>query len=270
MSQVQSNKQKNSDKLQVPGVKVACGDCVGFSREILKDKKLCSAETSNIIATDKPCTRFKPDVDVVLDLIDPTKTFDLLVALMGRTPDSHLRKIGATFMRESITRSQGYYFGQKVYVRYRGAAGSNYLSNFMAAHIMYADHEMLRVGSRDGKIRMTFVGSARGAVFADSVFMPRRETMFNKGRLVDPDAQTLIARRLRSEELYELDMVDLLKGDVPTIDHVFKENGIKKSKKEGHKDMLDIANAIDSGYNVRRRRTKSYSAEEGIDVTGDN
>lgn len=155
MSSVVRNVQKKV-LAELKSQKPTCGDCVGFCKEILKDKKLCNS-VGIITESSKICNKFKPNTYDLIPLIEEGKTFEALRTLVRGIPDDKLRIVGAMFMREHLTRNSGYNMGQKVYVRYRGQANSNYLSNFFSAYILYADKDMIRVTSQDGKCFMTYV-----------------------------------------------------------------------------------------------------------------
>lgn len=244
---------------------MSCGECAGFCREIIKDKKLCNSV--GIIASSKPCSQFKPNTHELIDLVEAGETFYMLAALMRRIPTEKLRLIGATFMREHKTRDTGYYMGQKVYVRYRGRASTDYLSNFMSAVVLYADADMVRIGSMSGKCHMTFTGKAQGAIYTTADFKKMRERMVKAGRYADPDVRALISKRLRCEEEYELGIIETSNpGEIPTIDRVFKENKVKKGK-TGPNDLVAIVNAIESGFEVKAKRTKNSKKE--LKVTGE-
>lgn len=237
---------------------LTCGECVGFSNEVIKDKKLCS--NAGIVVSGKPCKQFKPNTTELITLIEEGETFQALASLLKRIPDSKLRIVGATIMREHQTRLAGFHMGQKVYVRYRGMSRSNYMSNFMSAVILYADHEMLRVSSADGKCCMTFVGKATDAIYSKSAFDALRAKMVEADRYVDPDVRRLVAKRLRCEEEYELGIIESSDpGEIPTIDRVFKENKVAKKKPN---DLVAIVNAIENGFSVKDSGGSSPSSKK--------
>jgi len=227
--------------------KPTCGDCVGFDCEIIRDKRLC--QSAGIVDIQKPCRQFVPNTNNLSSLVAQEDTFIELARLVGQVNDNQLRHLGAVIMREKQTRNEGFGLGEKVYVRYRGLARSNYVSNFMSAFIMYADRNTVRVTSRDGKISMTFQGRARDAVMTADAFEPIREKMIKKGRYADPETQKAVSKHLRCLEEYELGLnEDIGKGEIPTIDKVFQSNKIKKVKGAG--DLISIVNAIESGYQL--------------------
>lgn len=245
-----SSMKKSIEKKVVDSLKSqkpTCGDCLGFNCEVIRDKSVC--ESRGIIATEKPCQQFVPDTDALRPLVEDEETFIGLSRLVASVDDTQLRKLGALMMREKQTRAAGYHMGQKVYVRYRGLARSNYLSNFMSAYILYADRTVVKIASRDGKIGMTFAGRARDAILSPEEFEPLRERMVKRGKYADPEVQRHVSRHLRCLEEYELGLTDEKgRGEIPTIDKVFKTNKVKQKK--GTNDLISIVNAIESGYEI--------------------
>jgi hypothetical protein len=192
---------------------------------------------------------------------------------MKGIPDDKLRIVGALFMRERITRSANYFLGQKVYVRFRGQAKSNYLSNFMSAHVLYADENIIRVGSVDGKCSMTLEGSAKDAVFRYKEFQPLYDKMKARGRLVDPESQRLVSKRLRAIEEYELGLIDTgCLSEISTIDRVFKANKVKKTKAKSPEtnDLVSIVRIIEQGHSVKARKKKPTKSKGTVVVDVSN
>lgn len=249
--------QKNIEAKVVDSLKdqkPTCGDCVGFNCEIVRDKKLCSER--GIISTQKPCRQFIPDTNSLSSLVEDEETFIALARIVNSIDESQLRKLGALIMREKQTRNAGYHMGEKVYVRYRGQARADYLSNFMTAYIMYADHNVIRVCSKNGKLTMTFSGRAQEALYSIETFEPIRQKMLKKHRYADPNVQRHVAKHLKTLEEYELGLSDKIDvGEIPTIDKVFKVNKVKKSKGTPN-DLVGIVSAIESGYEVAKTATK--------------
>ncbi len=204
-----------------------------------------------------------PNTNELSSIVEDEETFIGISRMVASVDDNQLRKLGALIMREKQTRAAGFQMGMKVYVRYRGLARSNYLSNFMSAYIMYADRDVIRVTSRDGKLTMTFAGKAREAVHTDEQFEPIRERMIKKARYTDPDVQKHVSKHLRCLEEYELGLTDQIDvGEIPTIDKVFKSNKVKKSKASGPNDLVSIVSAIESGYEVSGSKKKKKKAKK--------
>jgi len=260
--------QKNIEAKVIESLKeqrLTCGDCVGFECEIVRDKKLCCER--GIMETQKPCRQFVPDTNSLSSLVEDEETFIALSRIVNAVDDAQLRKLGALLMREKQTRAEGFNMGQKVYVRYRGQARADYLSNFMTAYIMYADKDVIRICSRDGKLTMTFSGRAQEAIYDDEAFEPIRLKMLKKKRYADPNVQKHVAKHLRTLEEYELGLSEKIDiGEIPTIDKVFKTNGVKKSKSN---DLVSIVNAIESGYSVKPERPKKGKSTTKKQVKGE-
>lgn len=255
MSVIQSNIDKKviaSLKSQKP----TCGECVGFSTEVVKGKKLCNG--CGVLDSSKPCSQFVPNTNDLREVVEDEGGFTALSRLIARVDDSKLRVLGAVIMREKLTREAGFQMGQKVYVRYRGQAKSNYLSNFMSAYIMYADREVVRIASRDGKINMTFTGRSRDAVISPDEFYALADRMRKRGKFADPEVHRQVAKHLRCLEEHELGLsAQMNEFDIPTIDTVFKANKIKKQKgKNQIDDLVSIVNSIEKGFDVAASKKK--------------
>lgn len=231
---------------------------MGLNKErLVNDKAPCCEH--GMIATSAVCNSFKPDIPELLSkegYIEPLLALSKLVSFVD---SKDLDLLAAVIQNEKRTRRYGMKFGQRVYVRYRGLAGANYMSNFMSAFVLDARKNYVRVRSRDGSITMSFdcqTGLKGPAVYSREYFEPLLETMQKKGNIVDPDIRAFAQKRIKSIELYELGLAEQsLTGEIPTIDTVFKENKIRDKK---FNDLTDIARDIDRGLNPGRTGTTSY------------
>lgn len=253
------------------GLAPTCGECVGFSTEVVRDKSICKG--NDVLPTAKANVAcFVPNTNALRDLVGNEGAFMALAHLVSEVDDTELRTLGATIMAEKRTRKAGYQMGQKVYVRYRGLAKQNYLSNFMSAFIMYADRDMIRVTGRDGKACMTFVGKARSSVIRVEEFEPMRAQMRKKGRFTDPDVQRNISKMLRCQEEYELGIAAEDYGEVPTIDQVFKTNKVSK-RGSGVRDLVSLVADIERGFfdlrktDKKKARSRKKKGVTEVDVT---
>lgn len=215
-----------------------------------------------------------PDVDPMRGLVG-SDSFEALVALIANIPTDALRSVSALLYNEKKTRNQGFRFGQKVYVRYRGAAGSNYMSNFMQAYVMGVFGDYIRVMSKDGKCVATFLlDNQDKQIFDYDTFDGMRKRMISKGRLVDPDATKVLTKRFRCVEEYELGMAkDSYSGMVTTIDTVFKESKIgRKRKGSTTVDLVDIVDGMMNGHDVsklaKQYKRKVSNTDSVVDVSG--
>lgn len=243
-------------------LKPNCGDCIGFCNERLKSSK-SNCMDMGIVETSEICSSFQPNVNNIRDCLSNDGGFITLARIVDKLPDSSLRTFGAMLMREDRTRKAGYKMGQVVYVRYRGLANSNYISNFMKAHILFVDSKTYKLMSRDGSCVLTFSSECKPHILNKQEFQCLRDSMIEKGRLVDPDVNRLLSRKLRAEEDYELGITKESKnGIVTTIDTVFKENRLPK--RGSINDLRAIVSHIEKGYDVREsaevyRKTKKSS-----------
>lgn len=258
-----------------------CGDCVGLKCEklIADSKQVCSKLGKT--QTSKSCPHFLADTKSLRPILK-RDAFDAMVALFQELPKDSLRAVASMLYNEKKTRTAGYFFGQKVYVRYRGAANADYLSNFMIARVMSVNSEFIRLTSQDGKCNLTFVKKTCAAIILSvEEFDELRKKMIARGRLVDPDVERLITKKYRAEEEYELNMTsESAGGQITTIDTVFKENKIPRRKAKKAVDLVDLVNGMMAGHDVKKEAkgykragsatTKRSSAGyEIIDVSGD-
>ena len=191
--------------------------------------------------------------------------------LVDELPDSKLRALGVLLLNEANTRNQDHHMGEKVYVRYRGRANTNYISNFMIAYIMSARKDSIRLMSSDGKICITLNGPAMKTVYSIDDFEPLRKQMISKGRFADPEVHRALQKSLRCQEEYELGLYDEANTEtIPTIDTVFKTNKIRKSSRTSDTDLVAIVNAIENLHDaktvdVERKKRKSPQKRTGGD-----
>lgn len=179
-----------------------------------------------------------------------------MVEMIAELPDDSLRVLASILYNEKRTRKNGFFFGQKVYVRYRGANTSNFLSNFMIAHVMYVSNEHYRLMSMDGRCVLTYGIQCKPNIFTVAQFADLRAKMLKKNKLVDPDVERLLSKRFQAEEEHELNLTkESAIGNVTTIDKVFKENGVRRSKKKTTTLIDLVANAA-SGFDVSKQAGK--------------
>lgn len=142
--------------------------------------------------------------------------------------------IGVMLLNERTTREAGYSFMQRVYVRYRGRATRNYLSNFMAAHILQADSKQVVLCSSDGKTILTYpnTGIDGKDIYSVKTFKPMKTMMLEKGNEVDPEIKQSAPKRIIPHELDEVHAaVASARGEIASIEEVAKRNKKNKKKK---------------------------------------
>lgn len=269
-----TNRSRTQVKKSLKSLQPLCGECSGFKCEKLieKNKTVCSQVDKT--PQSKPCSHFLIDTQKIAP-VQQRQAFEQLVSLFQEIPDDSLRSIASILFNEHKTRRQGYYFGQKVYVRYRGAANADYLSNFMIAHVISANNEHIRLSSLDSRCTLTYGKHCFPHILSPEKFDKLRAKMINKGRMVDPDVQRLITKKLRAEEEYELNITsDSLNGQITTIDTVFKENKVRRKGKRTV-DLVDLVNGMMHGHDVSKdsrqykRSGPKQSGDYVIAVSGD-
>lgn len=245
------------NKTRLMEVSKNCGDCSGFECEqLLNGKPVCSK--GDKIKTSKACPSFRPDVRAV------QKTdLELIGEVFGKLDKTSLRALSILLHGASKTEKAGLRFMQRVFVRYRGVANRNYISNFMECFVLAADHAYIRLTSLDGRCTLTYNQNCFPHIFAEEEFSALKEEMLAKGNLVDPDTETLIVRKLRCEEEYELEIsADSLLGEVTTIDSVFETNEIKKKRKAGMRAVADAVDDVVNEHNASRKKGKNRPKTE--------
>lgn len=261
-------------------VSPTCGDCSGLRDDILVEgntvpcgsvpkgnlTKKGTDDKGNINAAANQknrepkheasaiCPKFSPNTRPVG--ATGAEKISELAALISSIDPKALRALGVLMFNEPNTRNQGMTFMQKVYVRYRGAFGRNYISNFMQAYVMYATPQQYKLMSADGRCVLTYGENCRPVIHTEEEFAVMYEKMLAKGALIDPDATTLISRRWRHEEEFNLGISDLADKaadagiGVSTIDDVFTANKIRKGQKKGLPNLIELVADAAAGYDV--------------------
>ena len=265
MSKGIQNRINKRNKIRLTEVSRKCGDCSGFECEqLLQGKPVCSK--GDKIRTSEICPSFRPDTRPVQQ-----SDLQLIGTLIEKLDKPALRALSVLLHGASKAQKRGLKFMQRVYVRYRGIANRNYLSNFMECYILAADHAYIRLTSLDGRCALTYNEECFPHIFTEEDFSVLKQEMLSKGNLVDPDVESLIVRKLRCEEEYELEIsADSLLGEVTTIDSVFESNEIKKKGKTGMKGLVaavdDVVNERTQGDKPKKARKKKAGSkgEDGV------
>lgn len=264
--------QKGEKQKQITTGRLTCGDCIGLNREVLisGEKKPCSDQ--GIKAAHKACPSFRPDCYKLREVIeDEDNVLSELGSIIAQLNVGQVRAFGAVLINESITRACGYKFYQRVFIRYRGTARSDYLSNFMAARILMADREKIRVCSDDGKIVLTYenTGSNGPSIYTVDSFDPLRELMIKKGRVKDPDVERATTRALRPEEAdFDLKLNTNGIQGVVDISRVSKANGnVGKRKRGSGSEIVDLISIVSM---IERGAGASTKKVDGTVVLGSN
>lgn len=237
--------------------KIRCGQCSGLERDNLVNNAPCKEQ--GVLATSRTCNSFRPDSFDIAEEIQDNGALLALARIMSKLPTSKLDLLAAIIQNDKRTRRAKTCFGQRVYVRYRGLAGANYMSNFMQAFILDADKNHIRVMSRDGKCTATYQNDGKGmtgpVIYTKSAFDELRATMIENEMLVDPDEARNTIKRLRAIEEYNMSMTsDSEDGQITTIDTVFEENDLPRGRSSIN-DLSTIVRDIEGGFDLRKTKS---------------
>ncbi len=244
------------------GQNVTCGQCSGFRYDkLIGGKQQHGCEVAlNKTEDCEACSRFAPDVRQMEDFVGSTG-FEGLTNLVASIDGKSLKVLSALIRAEGTTRKHGFAFGQKVYVRYRGRANADYLSNFMSAYVLFVNKNYIRLMGKDARCVLTYTRDAMPTLYTPEAFESLRRQMEAKGRRVDPDVHTTTVKRLRHIEEIELDMTDDSKsGNVTTIDTVFRENSHKRTKSEVY-DLTQVVADLMQGYDIKDGKKRKRKVE---------
>lgn len=254
---MQTKYTKDKTKNALKNLKPRCGDCEGYCNSNLIEKQHGVCKNNGKTKLSKACRHFQPNTIPIKD-ITGTTPFELITESVAQMSDAQIRSLATLLYLEGHNRRRSYRFGQKVFVRYRGRANSNYVSNFMSAYVMSTVNGYLKVMSEDGRCTASFLLSNENQIFTAEEYEVVRQRMVRLGRLVDPDTITLLNKVLQAEERYELGIAEeSLAGNEPTIDQVFKANKIKR-RKTVVTDLSDIVRDMQAGFEVPESEVRNY------------
>lgn len=229
-----------------------CGDCRFYSCEKQFDK-VC--EQLGHLETSVGCEKFKPNVKKLKDSLQETgSSIELLAQMVAKVPSSSLHVLSSILYNDKTTRKFGYRFMQRVYVRYRGLDGANYVSNFMPAHVIEASKAGLRLLSASGNTHILKTDFKKGElagpnIFSVTEFKKLKQEMVKANKLEDP--------ALRKKKVSQ----DFLLEDVVPE----KSAETKKKKKYAINDLVSMTKDIERGYLTKGTYKKSKPVENDVD-----
>lgn len=217
---------------------VSCGDCKGLNLSKLVSQEGTCSEVLGKKDKSNVCPKFRKNIHKVTGTKrkEHSSMEELGNILRGISPE-RIGLVGIMLLNERTTREAGYSFMQRVFVRYRGRATRNYLSNFMAAHVMQADAKQVVLCSSDGKTILTYPNNGIDCdkdIYSVKAFKSMKAEMIEKGHDVDPEIKATAPKRIIPNELEEVHAaVASARGEIANIEDVAKRN--KKHKKKGSK-----------------------------------
>lgn len=228
---------------------------MGLNVENLIGLDVSSCSEEGKMETSRACPKFTQDPTTIRDLLEEDFEDGIreMASLMKSMNPKQLLSMAGMFINEATTRKAGFHAWQPVYVRFRGTANSNYMSNFMTARVINADKNKVRLVSDDGKVVLSYAntGNAGPSLYSVENFEPLKEEMIDKGKRVD-ETERATPKRLRSEELQDVDLelnTDGLNGRISKVGKVVRSNKVaRRAKAESNvMDLTKIAQQIEGG-----------------------
>lgn len=252
-----------------------CGDCTGLDREALISGIAAPCSDQGKLDTSKACPKFKADLFNLRELSDDN-TFDQTAqfvsqVLNGIPADMH-GLVASVFLQEAETKRNGFFFYQPVYIRYRGTASSNYMSNFMTAYVLNATENDVRLVSADPREKQFILtygntGLNGPSIYSPSAFKPLREEMIEKGRTVDPKEDRKTSESLKPQEDLDLSVMPTtsLDGFTGSMFEVMKANGQRPTSKSKRKmDGMDLVSTIQEGFKRKSKKKRKAKRSGGV------
>lgn len=241
--------------MQLLSKELNCGSCAGLNKEkILEDKCIALGR----LPASKGCAKHKPDVFSLFQENEQRLT-DLLSfkLLLARMSPNDLQTMASLFLRERKTRRYGFTFLQKVYVRFSGTTGRDYLNNFGVAYVLDANKDTLRLISESAKTSLTVPNEKDSTtVYSVERFRSLRDKIYAEKRWRDPEQKVVVAPQVVAD-LDKLDSVGLLETNTAAR---------RKIKKAAHKDdLVTLVSKLGKGIldgSKKKKKSRSSGDEE--------
>ncbi len=207
------------------------------------------------IPSSKACKQHVPDAFTLMQEQESrvTSLADMGLVLRRMSPND-LQILAALMMNERKTRKAGFFFMEKVYIRVAGAAGRNFLSNFVIGYVLDANKETLRIVSETARTAVVLPNEKNStSVYTVKQFVPIRKEIAEGKKWVD---QEVVKANTRSHvQIVDLDQADaagLL--ETPTT----SRRKIKKVKQRD--DLVSFVAKLNRGV-IKTRKEDSMADE---------
>jgi hypothetical protein len=225
-----------------------CGDCVGYDYlKQFEQEGLCIDR--GMLSSSSACPSYRPNAFELAESVEnPQTNIPILAQAMRAIPTSQLRLFASVIAHERTTRRNGYHFMEVIYYRYRGTAESDFMSNFMKAHVLYATKDHLFLTDPTMSMRMTVVNHKQKkgpSIYTTFNFMQLREFMVDAEQRVDPS----LKRNRRSTPEADEGLV----SEISAIHETgVKVNGARREPSEEHAphDLIRIFSTLNKGHYV--------------------
>jgi hypothetical protein len=162
----------------IPKLVKFCGTCRHYCWIVGPNRKTTCNNLGSIDTT-PGCLDYAINPFVLKDYISVLKPLSEVLRVMPLTVLPMFYEIIA---QEKVLRRRGFYFMEKVAIKYYGSAADKYISNYVVAHVFSSTDEGVLVISKSG-IRM-FVLKENVIKFA--LFLEMRRDLKEAGKNVDP------------------------------------------------------------------------------------
>jgi hypothetical protein len=237
-----------------PKKNLHCGSCDFLSRNRTFEAPCIQLGR---IPTSKACGSHSPDVFSLVGNEDRVTNLEDIGEMMAQMSDNDLQILGAMMLREKATRKNGFKFRQKVYIRIRGSANRNYLSNFAVGYVLDATKETIRVIGESGKMAINAINDKNSdTIYTVERFNKLRRQMLDAGHRVDPEIQTE-EERLANKAKYTT---------VIPLDDAVKDGIVGKDKKAPKDDLVSLVSRMGQGHLKRNKREKESGPSKSVRV----
>jgi len=230
----------------LPKVKKLCGTCQHYSW-VVSDNLKTTCNNLGSIETTPACHMYSVNPFVLQDF---EKVLKPLSDVLRVLPLTVLPMFYEIIAQEKSLRRHGYYFMEKVAVKYFGSASDRYVSNYIIANVFSATDTGVFVIGKAG-IRMFVL---KGSIIKLSDFLELRKKLIAQNKLTDPKfkGRTSAKQKLAVSETLD-DIID--RGVVDELDY-----GIKRKlnpKRIGSSDM-----SLDPSDDTRlKKKQKNHLSE---------
>lgn len=181
---------------EIPITNLRCRNCFFFKRNGIYTKPNDNIPIPcielGIKGVDKPCLKFYPNYKK-LSFID-NKDLIKLLDLVSKLKSLDLPLISALLSKEKQTRNNGFYLGQKVYIKIKQ---NNYLSNYSKARIIIADNKYAYLQGVKGYYGMVY----KESVYTIKQFKIIRKELQKQNKLIDPNYKKYFKLSLTAKQL---------------------------------------------------------------------
>lgn len=252
--------------------KKTCGSCLFFDKEIPPGERKNHKDAGHK-EYGKPCGMYEPNPFPLADKVD-MDYLRILARIVNDLGPTHLDNLAHTILGIKRIQQNGFRFMQRVYYRWRGPEGRNYINNWLSAFVagISRDGRELRLYSYDGSMGLS-VPTASVLLYpqwktlfqemrdANKVYDPNYKHMDFPAGEIPSNAATSV--RNLEEVNWTGSKAENGKPYSPKSSMVKLFNNIWEKRDEGYVDEIE-------GGSVRKRVKGGKLGPSSFSVTGSN